>query len=520
MKKHQNANRLSTLARIPRRPAAGLLAACLLLGGCTVGPNFHRPWAPAPKAWVSATTTTTAGGNASAAKPVELANWWTAFGDPTLNDLVERGVAANLDIRIAQARVRQARAVVGEAESAWWPSADASGSYTRSHTTTPKSDAQSFGGGGQASGGTGADSAVKVSQDRHVSRSLYQAGFDSLWELDVFGGTRREVEAARADEQASVESLRDALVTVTAEIGADYLDLRGRQEELRITRENLKSQQHTAEITRKQYQAGFISELDVANAEAQAATTQAQIPALESAIRQSIYQLGVLLGEAPGALLEQLSAERPLPTVPGQIPAGLPSELLARRPDIRGAEASLHAATARIGVAVADLFPRFTLSGSLSLSASELASWDRSVTRVASFGPGVSWNLFNGFLTRRRIEESRAVADQRLLEYRRTVLNAFQEVESDWTAFEKETERGRSLETAVARNRRAAELARRLYAEGQQDFLTVLVAERALLNTQDALAQSRTQAAKSLVAVYKALGGGWENEKRIASRAK
>lgn len=493
-----------------------MAAAFLMLCGCTVGPDFYRPRTQTPKAYLSATTATVARNAPSVARPVELEAWWRAFHDPTLDNLVQRGIAANLDLKIAAAHLRQAREVAGAAASAWWPSADVSGSYQRSATTTPKSSSQAASNAGGQSGTAGQTSIDR--QDRHIAKSLYQAGFDSVWELDVFGGTRREVEAARADAQSSEEDLRNTLVSLTAEIGADYLALRGQQEELRITRENRKSQTHTAEITRQQYQAGFISELDVANAEAQVATTQAQIPALESAIRQSIYQLSVLLGEEPGALLAQLSAERPFPPIPGQIPAGIPSELLERRPDIRGAEAALHAATARIGVAVADLFPRFTLTGSMNLAASELGSWSRSVTSVASFGPSVSWNIFNGWQTSHRIAENKALAEQRLWEYRKTILNAFQEVESNWTAFEKETERGRSLEKAVERNRRAAELARRLYSEGLQDFLNVLVTERSLLQTQDALIQSRTQAARSLVAVYKALGGGWEMEKTKTPR--
>jgi NodT family efflux transporter outer membrane factor (OMF) lipoprotein len=524
MMNHQAVNSSDRPTRRFTQPWLGLLTAALMLGGCTVGPNFTRPWMQAPKAWLNqAGTTTATAARTAAAKPVELATWWRAFNDPTLSGLVERGIAANLDVKIATQRLRQARAVVGETASAWWPTVDASGSYRRTNTTSPKVKTQSSSNGGSGSTGqsgqasTGASSGgsggSSFSQDRHVGKSLYQAGFDSAWELDIFGGTRRAVEAARADAQASEDSLRDTLVSLTAEIGTNYLALRGQQEDLRITRENLKTQQNTAEITRRQYQAGFISELDMANAEAQVATTQAQIPALEAAINQSIYQLSVLLGEEPGALLATLTPEGPLPAPPGQIPAGLPSDLLERRPDIRGAEASLHAATARIGVAIADYYPRFTLNGSLSAQASKLASWDRSVTSVASFGPSVSWNIFNGWLTHYRVEENRAVADEQLLNYRKTVLTAFQEVESNWTAFDKEIERGRSLERAVERNRRAAELARNLYTAGEQDFLNVLVAERSLLNTENALIQSRTQAAQSLIALYKALGGGWPAER-------
>lgn len=510
MNQHLTDNWKQAVSHCVFQPWIAVVAIGLLLSGCAVGPDFHRPAVHTPKSWLNETSTTVARGILPVPPQSKLASWWQAFNDPILNQLIDRGIKSNLDLMIAAQRLRQARGVVGEAASAWWPTFNVNGQYQRSHTRTPRvNKAFSSGNGNTGGEGSFASSGSAVKSDRSVSNSLYQAGFDSAWEMDIFGGTRREVEAARADEQANLESLRDTLITLTAEIGTDYLQLRGRQEQLRITRENLKSQEHSAEITRKHYQAGFVSELDVADAEAQVATTQAQIPALEDSVRQMIYQLGLLLGEEPGALADLLTTDRPLPSLPRQIPTGLPSDLLERRPDIRGAEASLHAATARIGVAIAELFPKFTLTGSMNIQASKLASWDRTVTSVGSFGPSISWNIFNGWLTRHRIEENKALADQRKLEYRKTILNALQEVESNWTSFDKEIERGRSLETAVARNRRAVALANRLYAEGQNDFLSVLLAQRSLLLTQDALVQSHTQAARSLVALYKALGGGW-----------
>ena len=468
-----------------------VLALGLLAGGCMVGPNFQRPAAQAPKAWLGATTATMA---AHAGAPgVELERWWRAFKDPELDALIERGVRSNLDLQLARQRILQARAVVGESASGLWPSLDFSGQYQRQHTRLPEPSTPTPG------------------FQRSTTQNFYQAGFDSLWELDLFGGVRRGVEASRADLRASEQSLRDTLVTVCGEIGVDYLNLRGLQSQLKITRRNLQTQVHTVEIARKRHDVGFAAALDVYNAEAQAESTRAQIPALEASIRQTMYQLSLLLGEEPGALLKELSPERPLPAIPMQIPSGLPSELLQRRPDIRRAEEQLHAATARIGVAVADLFPKFSLTGATGAQANTLTSWNKSVTSSWALGPTVSWNLFSGGLFWNRVKENRALAEQALTTYRQTVLNAFQEVESAWIAFDRETERGRSLAIAVDRNRHAVGLSNQLYVEGQTEFLTVLVAQQALLATENALAQSRNAAADDLVTVYKALGGGWQN---------
>jgi NodT family efflux transporter outer membrane factor (OMF) lipoprotein len=418
----------------------------------------------------------------------DLVHWWTMFNDPALTSLVDRAVKSNLDLKQAEARIRQARAARGVAAAGLWPAVSASGSYTRSRTPvdTPK--------------GT-----------KGVISDLYRDGLDASWEIDIFGGIRRGVEAADADIQAAVEDRRDVLVTLVAEVALNYIDLRAFQQRIAIAQENLKAQKDSAELTRKRKMAGFVGSLDVANAEALVATTASTIPQLEASAQQTIYSLSVLLGEPPGALLAELSPSSDIPAAPPAPPAGVPSELLRRRPDIRRAEAQIHSATARIGVATADLFPKFTLSGSAGFTGShsnDLLDWAH---RFWSVGPSASWQLFSGGSTVSTIEAQKALQEQSLLTYRQTVLTALQDVENALIASAREAEHRKALIDAVAANRKAVDYATQLYVNGQTDFLSVLDAQRSLFATEDALVQSTGVVSTDLVALYKALGGGWDD---------
>lgn len=477
-----------------------LLSFALLAGGCTVGPNFHRPANTVPDAWLTPRGIATAMSETTA--PSALARWWEVFGDPQLTGLVERGIRSNLDVELAVQRIAQSRAVVGESQSGFWPTLNANGSMQRTYTFTPRSKSP-----------TGAQTKTPTT----VQTKSTQAGLDAAWELDLFGGVRRQVEASRADLAVADANLRDALVTLTAEVGVDYMDLRNQQEQLRTTRDNLVIQDHSTSLTSQLQAAGFSGLLDVRNAQAQAASTRAQIPPLEAAIRQDIYKLSLLLGEEPGALVAELTPEGRIPAEPREVPAGIPSDLLRRRPDIYRAEEQLHGATARIGVAVADYFPKFTLNGSGSLQASALG-FSGPITRSGAFGPSATWNLFNGGLTWFKVKEQRSLADQAMTTYRQTVLTALQEVESAWTAFDHEVARRADLEEAATRNRQALVLANDLYREGQNDYLSVLVVERSLLSAETALVQSRAATANDLVALYKALGGGWDPDAPAAGQ--
>jgi multidrug efflux system outer membrane protein len=469
---------------------AVLMAAAL--AGCAVGPDYHPPETKVPSTWDGQNVVTPDQPSKTAVNPVELVAWWNSFKDPTLSSLVEMAVRANLDLRLAEARIRQARAARGVAGAPLWPEVDASALYQRSQGSSE------VGGGGAIATAGGL-------------RNLWQAGLDASWEIDIFGGTRRGIEAATADLKAAVEDRRDVLVTLVGDVGNNYISLRGLQKQIAIAQDNLKAQQHSAEITEKRYKAGFVGALDVANAKAQVATTQATIPVFEASARAAIYSLGVLLGREPAVLEKDLSREAPIPPVPPEIPVGLPSDLLRRRPDIRRAEAQVHAATARIGVATADLFPKFNLAGSFGLSASDVTRIDRWTSNYWSWGPSVTWPIFAGGRIYWNIKVQNALQEQALLTYEKTVLTALKDVETALVAYSKEQEHRKALTEAVANNRRAVDLAMTLYVAGRSDFLNVLIAQRSLFATEDALAQSTRTVDTNLIALYKALGGGWES---------
>jgi NodT family efflux transporter outer membrane factor (OMF) lipoprotein len=448
-----------------------------------VGPDYKPPRTAAPDKWT---------GNAGPqAEEKILLQWWTEFNDPNLTSLIERAMQSNLDLKLAEQRIRQARATLGVVEAPFWPTADVTASYTRNRAGGPNP----------------------------TKTSLFQTGLDSVWELDIFGGTRRNIESAQADVLASIEDRRDALVTLTSEVALNYVQLRGFQQEIVIARNNLEAQQKTAELTHKKFQGGLIGTLDVANADAQVATTASQIPQLEAAAQQTIYNLSVLLGLEPTGLLKELSPTNSIPLLPPEVPTGIPSELLRRRPDIRAAEARIHSATAQIGVATADLFPKFNLAGSITTQANRPGKlrWDQ---RAWSFGPSVDWQIFAAGRVWSNIEVQKALQQQAVLDYQKTVLTALQDVENALVAYSKEQQRYKAIIDAVSANRKAVELSIKLYTEGQIEFLNVLVAQSSLYSSEDTLVQSTRNLSTDLIALYKALGGGWDDESKDSSVSK
>ncbi len=452
-----------------------------LLFGCAVGPDYHAPTPSVPGSWVGVKETQ--GPSVATGEVADLTGWWRQFNDPTLTALVEEALRANLGFALAEARLRQARAVRGIAAGGLWPSASATASYQR-QAGPPYTEG--------------------------VPRNMYEAGLDAAWELDFFGGVRRSVESASAGVEAAIENLRDVQVSIAAETALDYVQLRGFQQEVVTARNNLKVQQQTAGIIRKLYKVGFNSGLDMANAESTVATTESQIPVFETGERQSIYALSVLLGRQPGDLVERLSLTGSLPSIPDKIPAGLPSELLRRRPDIREAEAQLHGATAQVGVAVAGLFPQFSLTGGASWQSSFIDTWWTGASRGLFIGTSAAWSPFQGGAVVSNIHAQEALRDQALITYKQTVLTALQDVENALIAFAKEQEHHKSLSDAVNADHKAVDLSLRLYQEGQTDFLTVLTAQRTQYADENALTQSSQNIAADLIALYKALGGGWE----------
>ena len=473
-----------------------------VLSGCLVGPNYRRPDTKVPDKWSGQAAATPAQPSKTTTNPVSLVEWWQSFNDPILASLVEIAIRSNLDLRLAEARIFQARAARGVVGAPLFPQVNASFSYARNWSSQ---NAQSTGTISGAAGTT-----PQLSFSPKGVQDLFKLGFDSTWELDIFGGTRRNLEAATADLRAAVEDRRDVLVTLLGDVGTNYLNLRGFQEQIAIARKNLVAQRRTAEIIRKRFEAGFISALDVANAYAQVSTTESTIPPLESSARAAIYALGVLLGQEPAFLEQDLLKKSPIPPTPPEIPLGLPSDLLRRRPDIRRSEAQLHAATARVGVATADLFPKFSLIGTSGLSSADLMKLMDWRSKFWSVGPSVTWPIFAGGRIYWNIKVQNALQEQALITYQKAVLTALKDVETALVAYAKEQERRKVLTEAVAYNRRAVDLSTKLYLVGKSDFLNVLIAQRSLFASEDALAQSTRTVDTNLIALYKALGGGWE----------
>ncbi|HXI73548.1 MAG TPA: efflux transporter outer membrane subunit [Verrucomicrobiae bacterium] len=478
-------------------PLLGLLA-----GGCAIGPNYHGPESNgAPNNLPTALWDNVLGGGETNA-PVSPAAWWKNFHDAELDSLIGRAVQSNLDLQIAQARVREARARYGGAVADFFPTVDASGSYERQR----QSHSQPLFDGFQIPSSA-------------FENNVYQAGFDASWEIDVFGGTRRAAEAAKAEVGASEFGRRDTLVTLLGEVARNYVDVRGYQRRLAIANENIGAQARALTITRDRFNHGLTSNLDVQQAGTLLATTKAEVPTLETLLQASIHRLGVLLGQPPGALRAELSTVAPIPAVPPEVPVGLPSELLLRRPDVQRAERQLAAATANIGVAKADLFPKFFLTGAAGFESVSADDWFTTGNKFWSLGPTVQWRIFDAGRIRANIKVQNARQEQALAAYEQTVLTAFEDVENGLIAYANEQIRRRSLEDAVTSSQKSLELADKLYANGLTDFLHVLDAERSLYQAQDALVQSDRTVSVNLISLYKSLGGGWETVEKQPSLA-
>jgi multidrug efflux system outer membrane protein len=467
-----------TFATLIALIAVATLAAAL--SGCAVGPNYVKPATPVPTQYVGATEGAYSGEDAQAA-------FWTQFADATLDRLIDEALAANHDLRIALAHLVEARAERHEAQFDFAPTVTASGGYTK----------QQF-------------PAVDSPSGAPLTERFYDAGFDAFWELDFFGRIRRNVEAQSAEVQGAEAGLRDAQVSVTAEVARSYFELRGEQARFAVTWRNVENQRATLELTQARLEAGRGTELDTARAQAQLSATLTSIGPLEAAIARSIHRLSVLTGREPSALRDLLAPPRELPELPEITAIGDPAGLLRRRPDIRVAERQLAASTALVGVAIADLFPKVTFTGNFSYTAGEPSQLGTAASRGYLIAPGISWAAFDLGRVRARVAGSRARADGALATYEQTVLRALEETENALITHARTRDSLSDAAAAASASQTAARLARTRYEGGLVDFLDVLDAERTQLTDEDRLAQSRTDAATSLVAVYKALGGGWQ----------
>ncbi|HFQ81715.1 MAG TPA: efflux transporter outer membrane subunit [Desulfobacterales bacterium] len=453
------------------------LALAFFLSACAmVGPDYHPPTAKAPAAWHAGL----AGGlHPGPANPRTLARWWTVFHDPLLMELENKALRGSLDLKTARSRVREARALMGVSRAGLFPEVNSS------------------------------LSAIKSRSSRGGESNLYNAGFDAGWELDIFGGRRRAVEAATADLNARRDALRDVMVSLTAEVGINYIDLRTYQARLKAARANLATQKESYQLNKSRYQAGLIDELALEQSRANMELTRSRIPDLETGIIRVMNRLAVLLGQRPGSLDAKLAAPAPVPSAPAAIMVGVPAETLRRRPDIHQAEQELAAQTARIGVAKAALYPKFQLNGSIGLESLRLENLPEWASRTFQLGPTISWNIFDAGAIRRRIAVENARQEQALIHYQATVLSAVEEVENTLTAYVKAETSNHSLTQAVKAAARAEQAARDRYQAGLTDFSNVLDTQRTLLSLDDKLAQSTGAVTSDLIRLYKALGGGW-----------
>jgi multidrug efflux system outer membrane protein len=476
-------------ARVVALPPALALSA-LILAGCAAGPDYVEPDLTAPDAWTCAIEL-----EMSSATP-DLEAWWTALGDTALVSLIAQADTSNLGAAAALARLEEARAAAGIARGAYWPRVDARGNYTRAKLSEQSSPGNVTGGGPD---------------------DLWEAGFDATWEIDVFGRNRRLNEAALASWEASVEGYRDALVTLYAEVASNYVLVRTLQTRLDYATANVKALESTAQLTQDRYDAGLTSLLDVTRAQSNLASTRASIPSLEADLEAALNRMAVLLGQAPGSLHGRMAASTPLPQAPDSLLVGLPAELLRRRPDVRRAERQLAAQTARIGVASADLYPTFSISGFLGLEATDFG--DLTGDGGATWGliPGFRWNLFNGGATRSRIQVEEARAEQALAAYEETVLRALEDVENAMVGLDRARKRRDELLTATEATASSVDLVHTQYISGLTDFQNYLDAQRSLVGQQDQLAISEGAVVQQLIALNKALGGGWSPD-RIPAR--
>lgn len=462
----------------------------VLLAGCAVGPDYTPPTISTPPAFSSPASSQT---NADqvlkvAQDPAEVARWWERLSDPTLTSLIEAALARNNDVRLAVARLDESRALLGLSRASELPSVDADAGMERSrpseNTAGPK---------------------FQTEED-----DLYRAGLSASWELDFFGRVRRGVEAARADLQAAEASIDDARVLVAAGVANAYAELRAAQQRLAVARRAVEVRTQSLELAKARANAGLSADLDVAQAEAEVHLRLASIPGFEATIAQRANQIAVLLGGSSAELISQLATPATLPATPPAIAVGIPADLLTRRPDLRRAERQVAAATARIGVATGDLYPRFSLGGNFSLRAANPGDLYDLDSRAYGFGPSLTWSVFNNGRVRANIDAADARTRQAIISYEQAVLSAIRDAEDAIIGLVKEQTRRAALRRAVEADVRAVELATSLYRSGLTDMSSVLENQRRLYEAEDQLVVSELAVVQNVIASYRALGGGWE----------
>lgn len=461
-----------------RKALPAVIMTALLTSGCVVGPDYEKPHIALPLRW-------TGTGKVETSKTPELSHWWSRLDDPLLTALIDEAVAGNLDVAASKARIREARASYRQSVGGLFPSADGSASATRNRSAASTSG----------------------SSDTY---SLFQAGFDASWELDLFGGKRRSVEAARYGLDAAEEDLRATLLTLIGDVASNYVEARGYQARAALARRTAASQRETVQLTRTRLEAGAASAVDVANASGQASTTEANIPTLEASYAQAVHRLSVLTGRPPAALADRLKKIARIPSPKLPIPTGIPADILLARPDVRLAERQYAQYTAKIGQAEAERYPSVSLTGNIATSGLKLGDLGKSSSISWSFGPTLTVPVFNAGQLAAATDMARAQRDQYFVAWRASVLTALEDVENALVALAQERVRNGRLAASVGHYRDGAALARELYQSGSTSFLELLEAERSLYSAEDALIESRVSIATDYIALNKALGGGWD----------
>lgn len=472
-----------------RHIAASL--ACVGLVACTAPPMASLPTPEVPQHWSEPLDSHTSTLSSSTA-------WWKNFKDEELNSLIQRATAANPQVQLARARLLQSRASGEAVSSSFSPSVKAAASYAR------EKDSQN------------APAPVLLAPDGRVesaseqAENRYQAGFDASWEWDLFGRHRHALDATRAETDASAYELGSAMLSLLAEVARNYIELRATQQQIALTQADIAAQRDMLGLLAARQRGGLASKLARLPAETQLIQLTSQLPVLENARRKSLHRLSVLLGLPPGALDDELQTIRPIPAGDVDVPVGLPSDLLRQRPDIRRAERKVAAATARVGLASADLYPRFSLTGSVGLASVSAGDFFRRDSLLWQVGPTLTWPILQRGQIISNIKVREAEAQAAMIVYRQAILNGLEETENAIGTLSRERERHALLARDMDMQRQAVDLVRARYAGGLIDFRDVLDAQRALSQRQSELARSDAAASIALVALYKALGGGWD----------
>ncbi|HEX3423116.1 MAG TPA: efflux transporter outer membrane subunit [Sphingomicrobium sp.] len=463
-----------------------------LLAGCTVGPNYNRPEMGLPPTYAEPNS-------AESLSDAQLASWWTAFGDPELNKLINRAIAQNLDVETAAARIREARAEERVAGASALPEVSANGSVTHQRISEHAIPVPP----GTGEGSTGSFGLPGS------EFTTFRVGFDASWEIDLFGKTRRQIEGARARTGAAIWNRRDAQVSTSAEVASAYIAFRALQEQIALSQAEVERQRRSSHLVGARVRGGLVTGQDLEQQNSEAAAAQAAIPPLRAEAAAQIHKIGVLVGDSPESLIAELSPTGVSLPTPPSVPAGLPSDLLRRRPDIRAAERNLAAATADIGVATADLYPRFTLSAAPALVSTALASLLEWGSRNFSGGAAIDWPIFNGGGTRANIDVKNAQQEQALIAYRKTILTALQDVEDALSKIDNDRSEIGELDSALRSASRAEGIARTRYTGGLVTYSDVLQAQANRIALENRLVETTSAEGRDTVALYKALGGGW-----------